>query len=192
MDTAEDLPRFEDPPRRAVAHLFKRPAPRPIDARQPKDMQRQPQRRPFRLGPHPRRTPRRRRGQRRGFIDPVAVVVPVNRRGGQIARPMQPGLGDLRPQVAQDRITLRVRRNAGQKMRRLPQRVADIPRPDQRLDPGCRQPRRLVRAARRADHPPALRDQPPRQRLRRIAVTNGQAACSFRPYPRSAAARQAA
>ena len=93
MHPGEDLARLDDAPRRAVAHRGELVAPRPVDAGEPKNMDRQAgaflKHAPFRLGRHPAPPARRHRLERGGLIDPIARPIAIDAGRRQIADPVE-------------------------------------------------------------------------------------------------------
>ena len=107
MDAAENLPRLDDQARSAIAHLFERAATGAINARKPKDVQRQAKRLPLPLGDNANAPPLCAGGQGGAFIHPTARMIAVNPCGGQIAHPDSRSGGKVRGMFVQHRIAIR-------------------------------------------------------------------------------------
>ena len=188
IQPAEDLPRLDDPPRGAGAHLLEGTAPGPIDAREAKDVQRQAgDRRPLRLGLHPPGSAPRGGGERRRLVHPAAAMIAIDAGGREIPRPGQArrGLGDLGEQRRQHRIARLGRPGRDQQMRRLlervPRRILVGAGPEQRHRAARADRRRLLGAASGPVDAPTLWQQQPRQRLCRIAVSEGKQGVGHAP-----------
>ncbi len=103
-------------------------------------------------------------------------MIAIDAGGGKIAGP--PDLfrgGDFRAMGAQHRVARRVGRDRGEQVAGLRQGRAEVGAgPDQRLDAFGGKAVGLFRRARGADDAPALRQQDPREGLRREAVAEGE------------------
>jgi len=169
MDAPEGVARLDHPSGAALAQIVQHRTTRPVDARQPENIDRagscEPG--PGGLGCHPTTAPLRVGGHRRRLVDPAAVAVAVDPRRREIADPAQ--LRRLRDGTsigAQHRIAVLVRRHAGKQVRRFPQVRASV-REAQDIRPP-------IGRATRADHREATGARHRRDRLRAVAQAEDQ------------------
>ena len=194
VDAAEHLARLDDAPRRPRADLGEGSPARPVDAREPKDVERQAgDRAPLRLGRDARRAPPRRGGERGVLVHPFPAMVAINARGREVARPVEPRrrFGDGPAPGAQHRVdglagagapagaaalagaAAPVGCDRGQQMGRAGDVGGEVVAGEEAcLDPLRGQRLGLLRRARRADHPPT--GQQRHQRACRVAVAEGE------------------
>ena len=174
MDAGKHLPRFDNAPCRPVAHLFKRPAPRPVNSRQPKDMHGQPRGHPLLFRQYPQHRPRRLRGGRCCLIHPVPLVIAVDGGCRKIPHPSRPRRTDRRQSRPQERIPIGIGRRRCQDMRGPLQSRGQIGGQDQRFHTLLDQAVGRQGIPDCSNHRPALRHQSGGKRGGRIAISKAK------------------